>query len=406
MKNANTEMSQRADLLNTFADEIEAAKENPFTVLGANDYTHEPIYKCDERFFNTEDPTEAFAALPVLVAQPTEADSVQSFQGVCYENIDVTFTKISETSFELLLDLQNKKDLLCKDAILFGNSNLRHFEVFFRAGQHKITFNMDTSEAQADVSHNGIAMFMVCEGVVHELESLLRTAEMFIGGMSLNPDPSKWLNSSYVPQYMEDANLRFLRTAMNYTMEPRETTKVVIDESQINSGDFFPVIRMDGLAPMIMYGSGSWASHCTMALWYDDGLYIVESTDGWYWPTGGIQKTPYKQWMEQAERASYYVSHLPLNEETRANFDEDKARAFVEGAIGLPYGYHNFIYGWIDTPRDNMPRALPAELLPVAFAFLETFDRTLTDKFMSQGLNKRMGTEGLSITEITMLAAE
>lgn len=106
IKTDATEMAQRADLLNAFSDEIEAAKENAaFNGFADNEYTHEPIYKCDERFFQTEDPTEAFALFPVLVAQPTEAKPTQSFQGMCYENIDVTFTKISETSFEILLDL-------------------------------------------------------------------------------------------------------------------------------------------------------------------------------------------------------------------------------------------------------------------------------------------------------------
>mmetsp|Transcript_16656 Transcript_16656/g.11804 ORF Transcript_16656/g.11804 Transcript_16656/m.11804 type:complete len:315 (-) Transcript_16656:50-994(-) len=193
---------------------------------------------------------------------------------------------------------------------------------------------------------------------------------------------------------------------MNYTMTPRETTKVVIDPNTIHSGDFFPVIRMDGLAPIIMYGSGSWASHCTMALWFDDELYIVESTDGWYWPVGGLQRTPYAQWMEQAEHASYYVSHLPLNEESRAKFDEEAAREFFNGAEGLPYGYHNFIYGWVDTPRDNLPPGLAPELVPLAFAFLETFDRATTDKIMTEGLNMRFGTHNLTIPEITQVAAE
>jgi len=73
---------------------------------------------------------------------------------------------------------------------------------------------------------------------------------------------------------------------------------------------------------------------------------------------------------------------------------------------GAPYGYHNFLWGWIDTARDNMPPALPAELLPVAFAWLETFDPTLVTKYMGEALNKRLGTEGLSLVELTMVAAE
>lgn len=36
-------------------------------------------------------------------------------------------------------------------------------------------------------------------------------------------------------------------------------------------------MRLDGLDPIIMYGSGSHAGHSTMALRFDGDLYIVES---------------------------------------------------------------------------------------------------------------------------------
>jgi hypothetical protein len=42
---------------------------------------------------------------------------------------------------------------------------------------------------------------------------------------------------------------------------------------------------------------------------------------------------------------------MPLSDESRTKFDTDKARAWFEQAEGLPYGYHNFLYGWVDTPE-------------------------------------------------------
>lgn len=76
---------------------------------------------------------------------------------------------------------------------------------------------------------------------------------------------------------MIDANLDFLEATMGITMDKRETQNVIIDESLINSGDFFVILRLDGLAPLILYGTGAHASHCTMALRFDGELYIVES---------------------------------------------------------------------------------------------------------------------------------
>lgn len=53
-------------------------------------------------------------------------------------------------------------------------------------------------------------------------------------------------------------------------------------------------MRLDGLDPMIMYGTGSHSGHTTTALRFDGELYIVESQDAWYWPVHRIQRTPFK----------------------------------------------------------------------------------------------------------------
>lgn len=59
------------------------------------------------------------------------------------------------------------------------------------------------------------------------------------------------------------------------------------------------IMRLDGLDPLIMWGTGGHGAHCVMALRFegDPELYIVESQDAWYWPTAGIQRTPYHKWI-------------------------------------------------------------------------------------------------------------
>lgn len=52
-----------------------------------------------------------------------------------------------------------------------------------------------------------------------------------------------------------------------------------------------------------------------------------------------------------AEDADYHVSHLSLTAEARSRFNETAAKAFFNRTEGLPYGFHNFLYGWIDTER-------------------------------------------------------
>lgn len=91
---------------------------------------------------------------------------------------------------------------------------------------------------------------------------------------------------------------------------------------------------------------------------------------------------------------------MPLSEEMRAKYNDTSAIEFFNKVQGLPYGYHNFLYGWIDTPEDNFPEILPKDLVPIAFTILEKIDKNLTDLFFTQSLNKKLGTEGLDISGI------
>jgi hypothetical protein len=50
---------------------------------------------------------------------------------------------------------------------------------------------------------------------------------------------------------------------------------------------------------------------------------------------------------------------------------------------GLPYGYHNFLYGFVDTVHENWPALLPTELIPVVFSILEKIDYNVTDIFFT-----------------------
>lgn len=84
-------------------------------------------------------------------------------------------------------------------------------------------------------------------------------------------------------------------------------------------------MRLDGLDPIIMYGSGTHAGHSTVAMRFDGELYVIESQDGWYWPHNGIQRNKWSDWIQWAEDASFHVAHMPLSAEARAKFNEKAA---------------------------------------------------------------------------------
>jgi len=76
---------------------------------------------------------------------------------------------------------------------------------------------------------------------------------------------------------MKETNKEWLLWASDFTFEKRTTQKVSIDEDMIQSGDYLSIFRLDGIDPLIMYSTGGHAGHTTMALRFDDELYIVES---------------------------------------------------------------------------------------------------------------------------------
>ena len=132
---------------------------------------------------------------------------------------------------------------------------------------------------------------------------------------------------------------------------------------------------------MIMFGTGSRSGHTVMALRFDGELYIVESQDAWYWPIKGIQRNRFSEWMKYAETAEFNVVHMPLSDENRLVFNETAALEFFYQTQGLPYGFHNFLSSWFDTPYHNLPIYLPSDLVPIVFSALEDFLPDVIDIF-------------------------
>jgi len=153
-----------------------------------------------------------------------------------------------------------------------------------------------------------------------------------------------------------------------------------------------------------MWGTGSHSGHSVVVLTLDGEKYVVESQDGWYWPKMNIQRTPWKKWMEYAENADFNAALLPLKDEYRAKFDQPAAESWFKWMEGYPYGYHNMLYSWIDTPENNWPSLVAPKLLP---ALLDIVDRIMPDAVTSlftEGMNLRLGTSGLTLREITIEA--
>lgn len=73
---------------------------------------------------------------------------------------------------------------------------------------------------------------------------------------------------------------------------------------------------------------------------------------------------------------------MPLSPEARAKYNETAAQEFFNNTVGLPYGYHNFLFGWLDTAEDNLPPILPSGMLPIVFSILEDLVPETVDIFI------------------------
>jgi hypothetical protein len=78
---------------------------------------------------------------------------------------------------------------------------------------------------------NGFETYLFCESLKDELLSVLTSLKAFVGGLGMHGRIP--LFGPKVPEYMEKANLDFLKWALNIEFEERKTQKVIIDESEI-----------------------------------------------------------------------------------------------------------------------------------------------------------------------------
>ena len=240
-------------------------------------------------------------ALPVFSAQISQSKRYGAYESDCFEKITFEYEAVDQTTFNVLVTTSNPKktETSCRDVILFANTEIQHTEVFrqpigsSRTMRHILTFEMNTPEAQADVGYGGIKAFAFCDDVTANIESLWNTLKFV-----LEPD-----NQTAVPPYLESEFLNFMNGTMGRDYEDikykREIQRVDIDPDTVQSGDFLPTFRTDGLTAMMMYGTGAAVGHSTMALRFDGELYVVESDD----PV--IKRTPWSEWLDAQEEKGY-----------------------------------------------------------------------------------------------------
>ena len=92
---------------------------------------------------------------------------------------------------------------------------------------------------------------------------------------ALNPTDSDWF-PALAPFNASSSNIFVLARPRRRVSPPGD--QPILNESQIHSGDFIGVIRLDGLDPVLAFGMGSHTGHTAVALWEETWLVSVDVT--------------------------------------------------------------------------------------------------------------------------------
>jgi len=291
------------------------------------------------------------------------------------------------------ISMDDKVNYTCADLYLIAGVDTFHVHDFLLPGSSRIELADITPMDYEDLQANGLRVLHFPFAVLQDVLDFWETIRLFLRGLIPLGPPS-------VPKETADINRQFLFDHMGIDMAPRSVNSIGFNSSYVQSGDFLGILRLDGLDPMIAWGEGAHTGHTTVVLEINGKMHVVESqTASHYWPNNLIQRTPFDEWLKLAQAASYNVVHLPLNAKARALFNHTAALQFFESVEGTPYGFNNFLFGWIDSPEANFPLPLRSQAVMILFAILQHIEPVITDYFWSQALNHRLGTKGLNCYE-------
>jgi len=352
-----------------------------------------------------EDHPQFLGFFPDYIGTLTEANPSVTYEAPCFKQNTVSIKFVDAGTVEMTLVTAKPTSLTCADSYFFSTLINYHFGTYLRHGTHKTTYKVSATEL-AQIKATGLFVFRTCDKLKNIIPDIFKTTLLFLGELRLisGLDP----HDHNVPTEKDiKESIEFVEKTTGYVWEKRpQNVLVELDESLVNSGDFFAVRKFDGTGNLVEYGTGSHVNHCTIALRVDGQLYIAESNSNFEWPVEGIQMAPYKTWIKWALNQGYLVSWVPLKPEFAKKFDEKAAYEWFKSVEGLPYGIHNYIWGWLDTPDHNYPPVLPPQFLATMFGFMEKTQQKAIQKMFTMGLNKRLGGDAnySTIAEVAMEA--
>ncbi|CAA7394423.1 unnamed protein product [Spirodela intermedia] len=338
--------------------------------------------------------------LPSFVgfASNSSPDSSLQWKGACFYQTSawLEFNNKSGTSFgggTLHIKTLKPHSWTCMDIYIFATPYRVTWDYYFLSRDH--TLDIDHWEGKAEyeyVKHNGVSIFLMESGMLGTLRALWDVFPLFSN--------TGWGESS---------NLAFLEKHMGASFEQRPQPWVSnVSADDIHSGDLLVLSkirgRWGGFETLEKWVSGSYAGHSAVCLRDADGkLWVGESGHENEQGEDIIAMLPWEEWWDyelNKDDSNPHIALLPLHPDMRAKFNETAAWEYAGTMSGKPYGYHNMIFSWIDTLEGNYPPPLNAQLVASVMTMWNQIQPTYAPNLWNEALNKRLGTQNLSLPEI------
>ncbi|KAL6544463.1 hypothetical protein OROMI_023325 [Orobanche minor] len=337
--------------------------------------------------------------MPSFVGAATATNSPSlHWKGACFYNNTAWLEFHNKTGSEfgggtLHIKVSNAHSWTCMDLYVFATPFRVTWDYYILSREHTLEFKEWESEAEFEyVKNRGVSIFLMQAGMLGTLQALWEVFPLFTS--------TGW---------GENSNLAFLKKHMGASFEERPepwVTNITVED--IHSGDFLALSkirgRWGGFETLEKWVTGAYAGHTAVCLRDAEGkLWVAESGHENEKGEDVIAILPWDEWWEfelTKDDANPQIALLPLHPDLRSRFNQSAAWGYAKSMSGRPYGYHNLIFSWIDTIRDNYPSPLDAHLVASVMTVWTQMQPAYAGNMWSEALNKRLGTQNFTLSEV------
>ncbi|KAL0916937.1 hypothetical protein M5K25_014492 [Dendrobium thyrsiflorum] len=340
--------------------------------------------------------------LPTFVGAVSSPESKLQWKGACfYDNTAwMEFHNKSKSPYgggTLHIKVTNAHSWTCMDLYVFATPYRVTWDYYLLSREHTLEFDEWESEEEYEhVKHHGVSIFLMQSGMLGTLRALWDVFPLFTN--------TGW---------GENSNIAFLRKHMGAKFEERPKPWLSsINVDDIHSGDFLTLSkirgRWGGFETLEKWVTGAYAGHTAVCLKDSEGkLWVAESGHENDKGVDVIAILPWEEWWDfelNKDDSNPQIALLPLHPDVRAKLNSTAAWEYARSMDGKPYGYHNMIFSWIDTPIDNYPPPIDAHLVASGMIMWSKIQPAYAANMWNEALNKRIQTEGLDLPDIIVEA--